>query len=203
MKIDMHVHTNNSKDSNQTLQKIARIGKKRGLDGVVIADHNIITLKEKKEISGFVFFPGVEIKTEFGEILVYNLKKIPPSDDFFDLVNKIKKNKECILVIPHAFDRIRRSAIQDEKILTQIKDKIDYMEINGRSFFIFRRKVIKFAKKNNIKLIAGSDAHLGSEIGNCYSVLDDQFNVVKIKTNKGLFSLPLIITKIKKILSTH
>ena len=202
MKIDKHVHTKNSKDSNQNLQEIVRIGKKRGLDGVAITDHNKITLKRRKKISGFIFLPGVEIKTEFGEILVYNIKKIPHSKNFFDLINKIKKNKGCILVIPHAFDKMRKSAIQDEKVLMQIKDKIDYMEINGRSFFIFRKRAIKFAKKNNLKLITGSDAHFKFEIGNCYSTLNNKFQVIKIKPNLGWFIFPLILTKIKKIL-TH
>jgi predicted metal-dependent phosphoesterase TrpH len=203
MRIDMHVHTSNSKDSNLTLEKIAEIGKRKKLGGVAITDHNIITLKKIKKIKGFSFIPGVEIKTEFGEILVYNLKNIPKFKDFFDLIDKIKKDKKCILVIPHAFDLIRREAIKNENVLEKIKDKIDYMEINGRSFPRFRAKAIEFAKKNNIKLIAGSDAHWGFEIGNCYSEMDKNFRVQSIKINSFFPLIPLLLTKIRKVLLRH
>jgi len=198
MKIDMHIHSQESLDCELSLTEIIKQGKKRGLDGVAITDHNKITIKKIIRKKGFIFIPGAEIKTNLGEILAYNIKKIPKTNDFFKVIKQLKKQK-CIIAIPHPFDSLRKESINNIQILEKIKKEIDFIEINGRSLPLFNNWAENFAKKFGIKIIAGSDAHFGFEIGKCYSIIDKNINVKKIVRKDNYFSLiSLILTKIKK-----
>ena len=42
MKFDLHIHTKYSIDSTSKPEKIVKIAKKRGMDGVAVSDHNNI-----------------------------------------------------------------------------------------------------------------------------------------------------------------
>ena len=72
MIIDFHTHTYHSYDSYMKPKKIIRIGKARGLDGIVICDHN--TIKgglETQKINcdkNFTVIVGAEIATDVGDI---------------------------------------------------------------------------------------------------------------------------------------
>ena len=53
MKYDLHIHTNYSKCSNLKPREILKMAKKRGLDGIAVADHDtmkggIAVFKENK-----------------------------------------------------------------------------------------------------------------------------------------------------------
>jgi len=203
MKIDMHVHTINSKDSDSRINFLIRKAKEKGLDGFAITDHDKITIKKIVEVGNFYLIPGCEIRTDMGEVIGYFVKDIPQTKKFSSVVEFLKK-QNALVSIPHPFDKLRKESVKSEREILNVIDKIDFLELNARSLPVFINKTIKFAKIHKIKLIAGSDSHLVREIGNAYTEFEDldNFKVKRIFVKKNYFSLVnLIETKLKKIIS--
>ncbi len=175
MKIDMHIHTKYSWDSNNEIRDIIKVAKKIGLDGVAIADHNTAkaSLKYKKtfEKNDLLLIPAMEIRTEVGEVLAYFINEEIKSRNLHEVIDEIR-DQGAKLCIPHPFDSFRGSSINNEEIIDNIKP--DFIEgFNSRCFLnIFNKKAIKYAKLRGIPVTAGSDAHLLSEIGNAYVIVD-------------------------------
>ena len=67
--------------------------------------------------------------------------------------------------------------------------KIDFIELNGRCLPVFNKKTWTFAKKYNVKLIAGSDGHTLNEYGNSYTEFDEKGNLKAIMFNDSYLSI--------------
>ena len=65
MKVDLHVHTKNSKDAIHDIKVIIKKAKKVGLSAIAITDHNkLLSEKRAKELSRkykILIIPGIEI----------------------------------------------------------------------------------------------------------------------------------------------
>lgn len=204
MKFDMHIHSEYSKDCDLKIKDIIQMALNKGLDGISITDHNIIrgsleALKfVKKNKIKLKIIPGVEIKTNYGEIIAYNIFKEIKERDFFSVMKKLKKLK-AIISFPHPLDILRKSRI-NKKILNKTLKNINFIEINSRTIPFFNKKTRKFAQKYNLRLIGGSDAHFLNEIGKIYTIMDDKFNVKRVVGNGSYFNLiELVKTKLKKL----
>ncbi|ODS42350.1 MAG: hypothetical protein MSIBF_03215 [Candidatus Altiarchaeales archaeon IMC4] len=175
MKLDLHIHSKYSFDSRSDVAGIIRAAKARGLDGAAITDHETMAgVGEalgvaKKE--GFTLIPAEEILTEKGEIIGYMLSEEIHAKDPFEAVDLIHE-QGGLSSIPHPFDALRSSAINDLELIEQLKNKIDFIEINGRCIPKYNRLAREFAEKNKITLVAGSDAHTLGEIGRFYTVAE-------------------------------
>jgi len=187
MKYDLHIHSKYSYDGILEPKDIVKIAIKRGLDGIAITDHNTIkgALEAKKyETDDFKVIVGSEIKTERGEITGLFLEEEINSRDLYEVIEKIKE-QNGIVVIPHPFDRLKKSAfIPTEKDVKFI----DCIEgFNSRCVFQrYNKEAINFAVKHGLKIVAGSDAHFRNEIGNA-----------GIETNEGDIRKAISSGKIK------
>lgn len=78
---DLHIHSNYSFDCDMTLEKILSTAKKRGLKGISITDHNTfegcLKAMELNKDDDFIIIPGIEVTTNYGDILVYFLTYLP------------------------------------------------------------------------------------------------------------------------------
>ena len=110
MKIDMHIHSRNSKDCNLTINEIIKKAKIKKLDGIAITDHDKITFRNLIQKQGIYIIPGCEIKTNKGEVLAYFVKELPENREFYSVIDFLKKQNAKI-GIPHPFDLIRKEAI--------------------------------------------------------------------------------------------
>ena len=158
---DLHIHSKYSPDSLLKPEKIIKIAKNKGLDGVAITDHN--TLKggiEASKInrdSDFEIIVGSEIRTEYGDVLGYFLTEEIEDRIFGNVIDEIK-SQGGISVLAHPY----RHYNTPEEIIT----KVNLVEgFNARSKPIYNIKSLMLANKFNKALTAGSDAHLYFEIG--------------------------------------
>ena len=167
MKYDLHIHTKYSvHDGILKPKDIIKIAIKRGLSGIAVTDHNTIKggLKAKEyETEDFKVIVGSEIKTERGEIIGIFLEDEIDSSDPQKVVSKIK-DQNGIVIIPHPFDDLRKSAyhptIEDVKYIDGIE------VLNSRCVFKkFNDRAVEFAKVHRLRISAGSDAHFANEIG--------------------------------------
>ena len=170
VRYDLHVHTNASRDALNTLEGIIRWVQRRGLDGVAITDHNNIdNALRLAERAPFPVIVGEEIRTTRGEIIGLFLREwIPPDLSPDETVHRIH-DQGAIAYVPHPLDRSRDSAM-GERALLEIIDRIDAAEgLNAR---VLREedntRAQILSREHDLPLGAGSDAHMGFEIGRAY-----------------------------------
>jgi predicted metal-dependent phosphoesterase TrpH len=166
MKIDLHIHSRYSYDGNLAPEDIVITAREKGLDGVAVTDHGTVKggLEAKKyETDDFIVIAGAEIKTDRGEVIGLFLSREVESTGFKDVVIEIK-GQGGLVVVPHPFDRMRRSAFRISHDEASFVDAIE--GYNARSIFqTFNRQAVTFAEKHNLPVVAGSDAHHANEIG--------------------------------------
>jgi predicted metal-dependent phosphoesterase TrpH len=166
IRIDLHVHSKYSDEGVLEPEEIVRIAQKRGLDGIAITDHDTIRGGEeakKYETQDFKVIIGAEIMTEKGEITGLFLSQEVKASRFQDVINKIKAQGGMVIV-PHPFDGLRRSAFH---ITDEYADLVDAIEgFNSRCILQrYNSKALEFASQHNLPVVAGSDAHYANEIG--------------------------------------
>jgi predicted metal-dependent phosphoesterase TrpH len=110
--------------------------------------------------------PGEEIKTDNqGEVIgLFLHKEIPRGMPFGDTVAAIKE-QGGLVYLPHPFDRMH--AIPDAATLHRHLAAIDVFEVyNARLLFeAYNDEALRFARKYNLTMGAGSDAHVLQGLG--------------------------------------
>lgn len=155
---------------------LLKMAKKRGLEGVAVTDHNSIkgglaTAKLNKD-GDFEVIVGAEIKTDCGEVLGYYLNEDINSRNFFEVIDEIHRQGGLAVVAhPFAFGITRKRFKLNFK---KIKNKIDGIEgFNGRCFFNYKNRLSQdVAKRYDIAVTGGSDAHFWFEVGSSFTVFD-------------------------------
>ena len=170
LKVDIHIHTCYSKDSEMSLDDLLKKCLETGLNCIAITDHNTIEgALLFKSIASFKVIVGEEINTMQGEVTGLFLKeRIPPGMTALETVKYIK-SQGGLVSIPHPFDVFRSSVIKLDA-LYEILPYVDIIEgFNARNTLqMSNNKADKLAKKNNIFTSAVSDSHTLYEIGRTF-----------------------------------
>jgi predicted metal-dependent phosphoesterase TrpH len=110
---------------------------------------------------------GEEVKTDGqGEVIgLFLTEEIPRGLSFADTIAAIRA-QGGLVYLPHPFDR--RHAIPDPSTLHRHLPDIDVFEVyNARLLFeTYNDEALRFARKYNLRMGAGSDAHVLPGIGN-------------------------------------
>ena len=206
MKIDLHIHSKYSGDGVLEPREIIRIAKERGLNGIAITDHNTIKGGQEAkeyETKDFKVIIGAEIMTEKGEVTGLFLSAEIKSRRFQDVINEIKA-QGGLVIVPHPFDGLRRSAFH---ITSEYASVVDAIEgFNSRCVFQkYNRKAVEFAAQHNLPVVGGSDAHYANEIG-LGGIITQSDNIIKaiMENNLRLFGkrssvINHVRTKIRKL----
>lgn len=173
LKLDLHIHSQYSEDSIGTISEIAKVIKKKGLNGMAITDHNTVEggLSALKFASkDFVVIPGTEISTKDGHIIALNVKEdIPRGLTIEETVEKIV-DIAGTPIVPHLYRSL--SGIKEKK-LKKILKKIPAIEVfNSCSVLQSNLKTMKIAKKYNIGGTGGSDTHDPIFAGEAYTIIN-------------------------------
>lgn len=168
MKLDLHIHSKYSFDSYLDPEKIIHVAKKKGLDGIAITDHNTIkgglkALKYKSD--GLTIIIGSEITTEKGDILGLFLNEEIKSNDFLEVVDKIKE-QNGIAVLAHPYKHVN---ILDDNIIS----KVNALEGFNARVKSSNEKIKYLSLKHKFPVTAGSDAHFYFEIGRGVTMLNN------------------------------
>lgn len=172
MKVDIHIHTNYSKDGMSGIKEMALVAIKRGMNAIAITDHSSIEgWEEAKKVSKELNFPiilGNEIYSKQGDIIGLFLKeKIQGKHKEAKFVMEEIKKQGGLVIIPHAF----HGPLSFKEDLTNYLDLIDGIEvINGRRPSNGPdQKALEFAKKHNLAMTGGTDAHCAQAVGDAYT----------------------------------
>ncbi len=171
VKVDLHVHSNYSKDSLITPKELVFYAKKRGLNAVAVTDHNQIegSLKIAKE-ADFLVIPGMEVSSADGHIVALNLQElIPRGLSAAETVDRIHRASGiAIAVHPYAwFKGSLTSHVKEAKF-----DAVETLNASAHPFNRCRRKAVELAQQLNLPCVGGTDAHYGPAIGCGYTAVD-------------------------------
>ena len=168
LRFDFHIHSKYSFDSILSPKRILKRAKKVGLSGIAITDHDTIRggLETYKinENRTFTVIIGCEINTEVGDIIGLFLNDEIKSRDSIEVIDEIRE-QEGVVVLPHPF----KSHNLNEELIRSV----DLIEgINGRTSLEKNLMAQDLARKYNLPMIAGSDAHFGLEIGRVETIIN-------------------------------
>jgi predicted metal-dependent phosphoesterase TrpH len=167
IRADFHCHTRYSKDSLNNPLYVLNMCQRRGIDRLVITDHNTITgALLMQELDPERIVVGEEIKTTQGELLgIYVCEEVPAGLPPLEAIARLRQ-QGAFISVSHPFD-IGRSGHWALADLLQIAPLVDAIEIFnsrcGRS--IYNTQAQELARQHHLLGTAGSDAHSLVEIG--------------------------------------
>jgi predicted metal-dependent phosphoesterase TrpH len=172
VKVDTHLHTNVSRDCAVRPALVVATAQRRGLDGLVVTDHNEIAgAYAVKAIAPFPVVLGEEIKTSAGEIIgLFIQERIDRGLSPSETARQVRA-QGGLVAIPHPFDRLRGSRLTagalDQLVAEGLVDIIEVF--NSRTTFpADNARAVAYAARHDLPVCAGSDAHSVMEYGRAY-----------------------------------
>ena len=109
--------------------------------------------------------PGEEMKTDRGEVIgLFLEEEIPAGMSMADTIVAIRE-QGGLVYLPHPFDRMH--SIARPETIHRLLAEIDVIEVyNARLLFeAYNDEALRFARKYNMLMGAGSDAHVLQGLG--------------------------------------
>jgi predicted metal-dependent phosphoesterase TrpH/glycosyltransferase involved in cell wall biosynthesis len=167
---DLHMHTSWSFDCAVDPAELVDHAEAEGLGAIAITDHNVFggALETADAARGrdLIVIQGEEVKTdEQGEVIgLFLEREIPRGLPFADTVAAIRE-QGGLVYMPHPFDRMH--TIPNPATLHRHLADIDVFEVyNARLLFDAQNdEALRFARKYDLNMGAGSDAHVLQGVG--------------------------------------
>jgi predicted metal-dependent phosphoesterase TrpH len=169
LRVDMHLHTHRSYDCLSEPDAILGAARAKGIDRIVVTDHNEIAgALELHRIDPVRVIVGEEVKTRegFDVIGIFLQELIPKGTPARETCQRIRA-QGGVVYLPHPFDGTRGgNALAFEPLL----DLIDVVEVHNARCWPARlnRRAQRWAEDRGKLMGAGSDAHTVPEIGRGY-----------------------------------
>jgi predicted metal-dependent phosphoesterase TrpH len=186
MILDMHVHTQVSRDATATVEDYCRaLVQYRDVypvDGFVLTEHRVIDssidYRKLGEQYGLLILQGVEVDGDFGHILLYGV-----TDEclrYIDIANRRLNDREVIrimrdcggIAIPaHPFrESIHGRALEEQREWVAEIEIIE--QFNGANTEAQNAKASAIIARDGLRGIGGSDAHYISWFLKCATVFE-------------------------------
>lgn len=173
MKLDLHIHSNYSRDASARPEEILRRCRELGLDGLAVTDHNAIegSLKAYSMAAdeGLVVVRGVEVSAKEGHVLALGVNQLVQKGlSVPETIERIHAAGGLAIVAhPHRFP-------SGTGVDVARQSKFDAIEIlNGGNSRRSNRLARRVAEEMRTPVTGGSDAHELDEVGKAYTVLED------------------------------
>jgi hypothetical protein len=167
---DLHLHTSWSHDCQIPVDALLDHAEAEGLGSIAVTDHNVFGgAEEAVELArsrDLVVIPGEEVKTAGqGEVIgLFLSEEIPRGLSFHETVEAIRA-QGGIVYLPHPFDRLH--AIPEAATLHRHLAQVDVLEVYNARLLreSFNDEALRFARKYDLTMGAGSDAHVLQGVG--------------------------------------
>jgi predicted metal-dependent phosphoesterase TrpH/glycosyltransferase involved in cell wall biosynthesis len=167
---DLHLHTSWSHDCQIPVADLLDHAEDQGLGAIAVTDHNVfggaLEAVELARGRDLVVIPGEEVKThDQGEVIgLFLREEIPRGLSFGETVDAIRE-QGGVVYLPHPFDRLH--AIPESATLHRHLEQVDVVEVyNARLLFeAYNDEALRFARKHDVTMGAGSDAHVLQGVG--------------------------------------
>jgi predicted metal-dependent phosphoesterase TrpH len=166
---DLHMHTEHSYDCSMPVEDVLDYAEAQGLGAIAITDHNVFAgAREAFELARdrqLTVIPGEEVKTDRGEVIgLFLSEEIPRGLSMEETIAAVRE-QGGLVYLPHPFDRLH--TIPDAPTLHRHLAEIDVLEVYNARLLreSFNDEALRFARKYNLTMAAGSDAHVLQGIG--------------------------------------
>jgi predicted metal-dependent phosphoesterase TrpH/glycosyltransferase involved in cell wall biosynthesis len=167
---DLHMHTAWSSDCAVEVPDLLEHAEAIGVGAIAITDHNVfggaLEAVELARGRDLIVIPGQEVKTDRqGEVIgLFLSEEIPRGMTFADTIEAVRA-QGGLVYLPHPFDRMH--TIPDSATLQRHLADLDVLEVyNARLLFeAYNDEALRFARKYNLAMGAGSDAHVLQGVG--------------------------------------
>jgi len=167
---DLHMHTNWSHDCSIDAAELVDHAEAEGLGAIAVTDHNVfggaLEAADLARDRDLIVIRGEEVKTDGqGEVIGLFLdEEIPRGLSFGETIAAIREQGGLVYV-PHPFDRMH--SIPNPPTLHRHLADVDVLEVyNARLLFeAYNDEALRFARKYNLTMGAGSDAHVLQGVG--------------------------------------
>jgi predicted metal-dependent phosphoesterase TrpH len=180
--VDLHTHTRHGSNcSYMDPRTLVSRALELGLDGVCITEHNASweeeALKVLVEGTPLQLFAGMEVSTEWGDVLVFGVDGAAPRTGAVQEVRRIVDESGGAMIAAHPFRRYSVAGVAidvDEACRWPLLRFVDAAEVfNG----ISTRREVELAQEVLSRLglrgVGGSDSHAPHTLGACYTRFDD------------------------------
>lgn len=183
LRTEFHCHTIYSKDSLLQPQAMLAACQRKGIDRLIITDHNSIAgAIEAQRLDLQRVIVGEEIMTTCGEILAaFVCEEIPAGLEPGEVIQRLRA-QGAFISVSHPFDHVRRGSWRLENLL-KILPLVDAIEVfNSRCLAQTpNQQAQELARQYNLAGTVGSDAHMALELGQSTLLLPDFHNAQELK----------------------
>jgi predicted metal-dependent phosphoesterase TrpH len=177
---DLHVHTVYSSDAViQPKSLVDRLVTHSFINVAAVTDHDTVrgcktTVELASVYPDILIIPGVEISTQYGDIVVLGTYELPPRPWTPEVVVDYAKDIDGVSIVAHPY---RQYGMGD---MTR-NYRVDAIEVlNGGSTAAANSQAKELARIMGLPGTAGSDAHQLSELFSVYSKIDASLDVDEI-----------------------
>jgi predicted metal-dependent phosphoesterase TrpH len=177
-KIDLHVHSKYSGDTDAEPEEMILRAISLGMHGIAFTEHYYYEASEpverlrEKYGETILIVRGVELSAAEGHCLVFgvNTDKLSVSHAPVDVVVRVVADAGGVVIPSHPF-----------RLGNGVGEAIFHMQglcalegCNGANLHSFNIKAIEAAREMKLPFTGGSDAHAAEEVGSCYTVFSDR-----------------------------
>lgn len=167
LRIETHCHTQSSQDSLTDPADLLAACRRKGIDRVIITDHNTIAgALAAQQLDPERVIVGEEIMTRSGELLAaFVTEEIPPGLPALEAIRRLRA-QGAFISVSHPFDFTRAGHWRLPDLL-EIVPHVDAIEVfNARCLLAsMDRRAQQFAAEHRLAGTVGSDAHTVQELG--------------------------------------
>lgn len=204
MRVDFHVHTEFSHDSDTKITDILRYAKLRKLDAIAITDHNTLKGSEEaraiRQSEDVEIIPGVEISVPISpyglHLIGLFVEGYQPPRDLKDAIENIKK-EDGVVILPHPFRvgtglfyHLQQGLISEDDVKL-VLNHIDYIEgLTHKSNNNGIKQTLDFVRATRHFVVAGTDCHRPENVGLVWTEVDD---IAKFRAGTALTKMAALI----------
>jgi predicted metal-dependent phosphoesterase TrpH len=184
VKTEFHCHTCYSKDSLVTLPDLLSTCRKKGIQRLVVTDHNaVVGAFLARELDPSVFIVGEEIMTQQGELLAFFVQELVPAGLPDSEAIALLRSQGAFISVAHPFDSARSGHWQLDDLL-DITPNIDAIEIYNSRCLSPKSNLLaaNFSYQHHLLGTVGSDSHSLREVGTSTFTLPDFHDTATLKS---------------------
>ncbi len=188
LKAEFHCHTRFSGDSLVDLPRLIAVCKRKGIQKLVVTDHNTIAgAIEAVKLAPALFIIGEEILTQQGELLGFFVQEEIPAGLSAQATIDLLRSQGAFISVSHPFDSLRKGHWRPDDLIG-ILPYINAIEMfNSRCLSPQDNlKAIVFAQQHHILGTVGSDAHSLIEVGAATLVLPEFYDAASLQHSLSL-----------------
>lgn len=180
MLVDLHVHTTVSSPCSQIDPRLLiEVASRIGLDAVCVTEHEELegaeVARKLGEEAGYPVFRGVEVYTEYGDMLVFGLyrAKFPLTTPFDELLAQVREAGGAIIPAHPCRGSRGFHDILGKENAEILLGSVNAIETrNGGTSPESNQAAQACAEEYGIPGIGGSDAHFLMQLGRCLTVFE-------------------------------